>query len=733
MLKKILKISLYLTILLSILIFYLSYFGIETKRFNNLIEKEILSKNKKIDIELKKIKFILNLKDFSFNLKTNQPKIIFNNKFIKIDKVTTNFSLKSFFDKNFSIDDLEIISNDTEIRDLIHLSKLFQNNTTIFILDKIVKKGLISLKINLHFDKDGKIQDNYKVNGLIKNTNLKLLKKQSIEDLNFEFDIKKEEYLIKNLKSKYKKIYLSSNSIIINEKNKFFFIKGDIKNINKNLDNEVLNFLSNNYFKKFKINQISLTTDNLFSFKINKEFKFNELNVSSKIKLDNLNYEFENNEIKKYIPDYKDLIQLSNHNLNLIYNNDKLKINGNGSIIIDKKSEKIDYSFFKEKDKIKFNTNITIENSPLNINFLNYHKKKQINSFLKIDAIIKKNEEITFNEIKYKENKNIVLVKELQLHKNFKIKDFKEIKINLINKNKLNNNIVIRKNNKKYEIFGDSYDLTMLIDEALNSNNNSGMTKFLNNFDGDFKIKIGKANLDKSSKVKNIEGNLNIKKSKINNLNLTSKFSENKILTLTIVTNKNNEKITTLFSDNSEPIVKKYKFIKGFEGGALDFYSIKKDNTSKSKLKIYDFKLHKMSTLTKLLTLADPRGFADLLTGEGVRFNDFEMDFRNKNKLMTIDEIYAIGPSISILMSGYVEDDKLISLRGTLVPATTLNKVLSSIPYIGNILVGKKKGEGIFGVSFKIKGPPKNLKTTVNPIKTLTPRFITRTIQKTKK
>ena len=78
------------------------------------------------------------------------------------------------------------------------------------------------------------------------------------------------------------------------------------------------------------------------------------------------------------------------------------------------------------------------------------------------------------------------------------------------------------------------------------------------------------------------------------------------------------------------------------------------------------------------------------------------MKFSNKNDLMTIDEIYAIGPAISILMNGYVEKNNLISLRGTLVPATTLNKVIGSLPLIGNILVGKKTGEGVFGVSFKI-------------------------------
>ena len=144
------------------------------------------------------------------------------------------------------------------------------------------------------------------------------------------------------------------------------------------------------------------------------------------------------------------------------------------------------------------------------------------------------------------------------------------------------------------------------------------------------------------------------------------------------------------------------------------------------------FKLKELPTLTKLLTLASLQGIADILTGEGIRFDEFEMKFENKNKFMNINEIFAIGPAISVLMNGYVEKDKLISLRGTLVPATTINKVIGTIPVLGKILVGSKTGEGVFGVSFKIKGPPKKLETSVNPIKTLTPRFITRTLEKIK-
>ena len=213
---------------------------------------------------------------------------------------------------------------------------------------------------------------------------------------------------------------------------------------------------------------------------------------------------------------------------------------------------------------------------------------------------------------------------------------------------------------------------------------------------------------------------------------LLGKFSENKEFKLTI-RKENNNKVTTLFIDKAEPIVKRYDFIKGFEGGKLDFYSTEKNKISQSKLKIYDFKLKEMPALTKILTLASLQGVADILSGEGIRFDEFEMSFQNNGSLMTITEIYAIGPAISILMEGYIEKNKLISLRGTLVPATTINKFIGSLPVLGEILVGKKTGEGVFGVSFKIKGPPKNLKTSVNPIKTLTPRFITRTLEKLKK
>ena len=55
--------------------------------------------------------------------------------------------------------------------------------------------------------------------------------------------------------------------------------------------------------------------------------------------------------------------------------------------------------------------------------------------------------------------------------------------------------------------------------------------------------------------------------------------------------------------------------------------------------------------------------------------------------------------------------------------------MISKIPVIGNIVIPKEVGEGLFGISFKMKGPKDNIKTSINPIKTGI-RFIQKIIER---
>ena len=48
-----------------------------------------------------------------------------------------------------------------------------------------------------------------------------------------------------------------------------------------------------------------------------------------------------------------------------------------------------------------------------------------------------------------------------------------------------------------------------------------------------------------------------------------------------------------------------------------------------------------------------------------------------------------------------------------------INKFLSKLPIVGDIIIPKEVGEGLAGISFKMKGSPENMKTTVNQSKHL--------------
>ena len=80
-----------------------------------------------------------------------------------------------------------------------------------------------------------------------------------------------------------------------------------------------------------------------------------------------------------------------------------------------------------------------------------------------------------------------------------------------------------------------------------------------------------------------------------------------------------------------------------------------------------------------MLTLASLQGIADTLSGEGIRFDLFEMKSNSKGNVINIEDILALGPAVSILMDGYVDKGNIVSLSGTLVPATKLNSIIASI------------------------------------------------------
>ena len=731
MVKRFIQITLFLILLFIIFLTYLSTYGVSTDKFNKLISEKISERDKYLEIDLNKIKIFLNINNFNFELKTNNPKVFFKNKEIKIKSISTDLPLKNLILQKMNLEEVKILTHKNKIQNLIEVIRAYKNNPQLFILNKIIKDGFIEIESKINFNEDGSIKNNYLVDGNIENLKIELLNNDIIENVNLSFLIRENNYLIYNLSSFYKTVKIKSNQIkIINNGNSYNF-EGDISNQKSKLNLSKLPDIFNKNIRNIFKEDLTIYSNNKFNFSLNKKIKFSDINIQSKITLEELQYS--NDIFKQFFPGYKKDIRFENNSITIDYNNGDYQINGKSKININGDIDDANYSLKKIKNDFFYNFNLELINSAVNFKILNYTKNKDDKSSLELKGKYSTSRKIDLEKIRFIHDKNSIDIDNIKINSNKKIKSIDNIKVSVFNNNDKLSKLNIKKDKKNYLIKSKIFDGTKLVDEILFSKEESNFLNFFDNLNSTLLIKIDTAYLSKEDYLTSLNTKITIKNNQIFDLNLSSKFSNNEELKVSIKTNQNKEKITTVFTNYAKPLVKKYKFIKGFDGGVLDFYSVSKDKKINSNLKLYDFKLNEVPALTKLLTLASLQGIADLLTGEGIRFNEFEMKFNKDKGLMTIEEIYSLGPSISVLMDGYVQKDGLISLRGTLVPATTINKAIGSIPLLGDILVGKKVGEGVFGVSFKVKGYPKDLKTSVNPIKTLTPRFITRTLEKLKK
>ena len=731
MIKKIIKILLITFIVLLLSIIYLSIFGIKTDKFNSQIIENFSKINKKINLNLKDVNYLLNPYNFTVNIKTENTQILFEDKNLEIKDIQTSIALKSLINDQFSIDGLEIKTKKIKLNDIIALVRIFKNSSQLFVLDTIIKDGFLTAKINLNFDEKGELKKNYKIKGSVEKVKISILNQLKLKNLNFNFDIDKNSYLLKEINTQLNNIEISSPLIEVEENKNLFFVKGEILNKKKNFDIEEIKLIFSDITNYPEIKKIEFSSKNNFSFNINKKFKFDNFKIKSTVNLNELIISQKDLRLNEYFPSFVEEIKLQKHKIIIDYHKKKLDIKGNGNILLEEKLDSLSYKLIKNNDNFSFNSKINIKNNSLLLEFLDYKKKEGVSSLVLLNGTFQKDNRLKLDLVSLKEKDNEILIKGLDLNKNLKIEDIKEFKINYKNNKKIFNKINLQKKDTNFILVGESFDASRIINKIMNSDNKE--SSLFANLNSKIDIKINKTYIDEGTYMNNLNGYIDFKNNKINDLKLESFFSNEKKIYLSINTNNKSETTTKLFSGYPKPLIKRYDFIKGFEEGNLNFYSTKKGSVSNSVLVIDDFKVKEVPVFAKLLSLASLQGIADLLTGEGIRFTDFEMNFSNQKGLTTINEMYAIGPAVSILMDGYIEEKKIVSLRGTLVPATTINRTISSIPLLGKILIGDKTGEGVFGVSFKIKGSPKDLNTTVNPIKTLTPRFITRTLEKIKK
>lgn len=437
--KRIIKILIISIITVAAIVIYLSHYGIKTEKFNNEIKKNVSKINKNINLSLNEVNYLLNPLNFSINISSKNPKILLEDKSLDLSDITTNISLKSFINNQFSIDDLKISTKEIQIKDLISLTRKVKGSPQLFILDSITKAGLISANINLTFDLDGEIKKDYQINGTVKKAKFNIFNQAEIENLNLSFDISKNQLTLRKVETKINDIKLKSSLIKVEEKKNRFFIEGEAISDQQNFDINKLKPILGDLLSAIEAEKIDFNFINTFSFNVNKKLKLNDLKFETNLNLKNFKIVKNPLNLKTLLPNYTEQVKLEDHKIKIKFTKDILDIKGEGDIHIGGELEQLSYSIVNDDGKIAFHTNLNIKKNPLIINFLDYKKKKGDSSDILLKGIYKKNKELIFQTISITEKNNQILIKDLFLSKNFKIKDLDYVKLNYRNKNDLIN------------------------------------------------------------------------------------------------------------------------------------------------------------------------------------------------------------------------------------------------------------------------------------------------------
>ena len=717
--KIIVSLILITTILFAVLIIILSTVGIETNKFNKLISEKAYQKN--IKLELETVQFKIDPKELSLFIETKNPKITYKELSLPSRSIKLYIDFFSLLKSNPVIKKINLSSEELNISQVSKLSKIIKPSNFKSILNNRIKKGKLIFEIEIFLKEDG-LLENFITTGTVKNLNAKLLNDVNLTKTNFNFFADQNDILVKNIFGDLADIEISEGYLKLNledgiKLNSNFYSKIDYDKklitkysalFGKNILSENLNFL-----KADLNNNLSINLDDTYKVK-NYKYSFSGQIKKSKIELLT---PIKNNLVKNKIKE----ILFSNFEIESNLSPKKISLKGNGKYSFngsDFLNLNFENSYYKDLMNLKLNFDYK---DSFELELINFKKDNDTLANFSLD-FDKKNNIININKFDFKEGNNSLKIEGLNL-KNNKFLSFDKIQVA-----SSNNDFLIQNRNKIF-IKGTKFDATNLMKFLTTQSGENKLQKLNSDIEIDFKnIKV-----PMSERLENFRLIGEIREGQFVKIISKGDFGGNNFLDVSMKKNENsNKKYLEVYSDLTRPLLSEYSFFNGLSGGKLLFTSIIDGSKSNSKLKIQNFKVVNAPGMVRLLSLADLGGLADLAEGEGLSFDLLEINMEKTEQLLKLNEILALGPSMSVLMDGYQSSEGLTSLRGTLVPAKTLNKIISKIPILGDIVIPKEIGEGLFGISFKMKGPKGKIKTSINPIRTITPRFIQKIVDRKK-
>ncbi|WP_022703477.1 DUF3971 domain-containing protein [Pseudorhodobacter ferrugineus] len=182
----------------------------------------------------------------------------------------------------------------------------------------------------------------------------------------------------------------------------------------------------------------------------------------------------------------------------------------------------------------------------------------------------------------------------------------------------------------------------------------------------------------------------------------------------TLVPSRNGTAVR-LRSNDAGSVFSAAKIFPNAQGGVLDLILTPtgQSGTYDGTLTVKDVRIRNAPAVAELINAVSVVGLLEQMNGSGLLFSQAEASFRLGPRAVQITQGSAVGASLGVSLTGlYVFNGKRLDLQGVISPIYLLNG-------IGAIFT--RRGEGLFGFNYTLKGTAKEPSVSVNPLSILTP------------
>lgn len=367
------------------------------------------------------------------------------------------------------------------------------------------------------------------------------------------------------------------------------------------------------------------------------------------------------------------------------------------------------------------NISMDLSKSSIDIDYIDY--TKDINKLAKLKLLYKKNMDnsIILDNIEYN-SKNLKLDGNIEFDNSFKIK---RIDINKFITPLNDISLSVRKKRPKgylIAVNGNNLNVEPYVKKFLNSKLNYQFPEMK------LFLQIKKMQFTETKFLIDSKNELIYDGNEIIFLKSTGKLNDNSHIIAKIITKNKKNKYFMIHSKDAGSIAKSTGLFEDAKGGNLLLYAKINDGEVgplfDGKIILENIRLIKVPILARILSLASLTGIFEVFSGEGILFVKGDIPFDYDSGILSLKDARLYGPSLGMRINGSVDNlREKINIKGTIIPAYTINSILGQIPLLGSLLIGQKK-EGVFAISYEINGDKESPYVGINPILSLSPGFI---------